>query len=260
MKKTNDVSVEEIEKQRIEFEERKKKEEQELAEAKRKAEEKQAEAQRRIEEASRKAERIKLLSTPMKSQFESIVQVGYTAVPTQIKGVGEGVQDNMFGINYIAGWRFNNTLFLGAGIGASFDFSDHDDCIYFRPAMQTEEQTYVDGSSWQFPLFAHMRAYLTGGKPVQFFFGLSTGYIFEPDSRVTIYQDNIPESQYTNYNGGGFFVAPGLGVNIRLNTKVGFDISASYQGRWQKAVYYYPDNMYENKWLSGVNINLGITF
>lgn len=247
-----ELEQEEIEKQRIEFEERKKKEEQELAEAKRKAEEKQAETQRRIEEASRKAERIKLLSTPMQSQFESLVQANFTYVQSDI--------DMNVGLNYIAGWRFNNTLFLGAGIGALFDFYDHDDYIYFRPEIQTEEQTCVDGSSWQFPLFAHMRAYLTGGKPVQFFFGLSTGYIFEPDSRVTIYQDNIPESQYTNYNGGGFFVAPGLGINIRLNTKVGFDISASYQGRWQKAVYYYPDNMYENKWLSGININLGITF
>lgn len=255
-----ELEQEEIEKQRIEFEERKKKEEQELAEAKRKAEEKKAEAQRRIEEAQRKAERLKLLSTPIQSRFESIVQVGYTGVPVQIKGVSEYFGMAMLEINYIAGWRFNNTLFLGAGIGGSFDFSDHDDCIYFRPAMQTEEQTYVDGSPWQFPLFAHMRAYLTGGKPVQFFFSLSAGYIFEPDSRVIIYHNNIPESQYSNYNGGGFFVAPGLGINIRLSSKVGFDISASYQGRWQKAVYYYPDNMYENKWLSGVNINLGLTF
>ena len=254
-----ELEAKENEKYRIEFEERKRKEAQELAEAQRRAQEEQAKAQRRIEEAQRKAERLKLLSTPIQSRFESIVQVGYTGVPVQIKGVSEYFGMAMLGINYIAGWRFNNTLFLGAGIGGSFDFSDHDDCIYFRPAMQTEEQTYVDGSPWQFPLFANMRAYLTGGKPVQFFFGLSTGYIFEPDSRVIIYH-NIQESQYTNYNGGGFFVAPGLGINIRLNTKVGFDISASYQGRWQKAVYYYPDNMYENKWLSGVNINLGLTF
>lgn len=255
-----ELEAKENEKYRIEFEERKRKEAQELAEAQRRAQEEQAKAQRRIEEAQRKAERLKLLSTPIQSRFESIVQVGYTGVPVQIKGVSEYFGMTMLGINYIAGWRFNNTLFLGAGIGGSFDFSDHDDCIYFRPAMQTEEQTYVDGSPWQFPLFAHMRAYLTGGKPVQFFFSLSAGYIFEPDSRVIIYHNNIPESQYSNYNGSSFFVAPGLGINIRLSSKVGFDISASYQGRWQKAVYYYPDNMYENKWLSGVNINWGLTF
>lgn len=242
---------EELEKHRLEFEQLRQKEAQEKAEAERRAAEERLKAEKERQKAERRAERLKILSAPIQPRFESLVQANFTYVQYDI--------DMNVGLNYIAGWRFNNTLFLGAGIGASFDFYDHDDYIYFRPEIQTEEQTYVDGSSWQFPLFAHMRAYLTGGKPVQFFFGLSTGYIFEPDSRVIIYH-NIQESQYTNYNGGGFFVAPGLGINIRLNSKVGFDISASYQGRWQKAVYYYPDNMYENKWLSGVNINLGLTF
>ena len=249
---------EELEKHRLEFEQLRQKEAQEKAEAERRAAEERLKAEKERQKAERRAERLKILSAPIQPRFESLVQANFTYVQSDI--------DMNVGLNYIAGWRFNKTLYLGAGIGVALDAINRGyDCGYtyvYDRVAQTE--TILGGSQWNFPLFAHMRAYISGAKPVQFFFGLSSGYIFESDSQVEIcrqdYHYKTLESQYSCYNGSSFFVAPGLGINIRLNSKVGFDISASYQGKWQKSVYYYPDNMYENKWLSGFTFSLGVSF
>lgn len=205
-----------------------------------------------IERRKKQKERLKLLSTPIQPRFEQMMLIDFTL------GGGKylGDTDISLGLNYIAGYR-SNALFIGAGVGVLYDFSGssyHYDPYYYL-LYNTKE--FVNGSKYQFPLFAHMRVYFTGGKPVQFYMGASIGYIFEQDAELER-EIAVGEYEYIPFNASSLFVSPGLGINIRLSSKVGLDISASYYGR--NAIDYSELELIYNRWASGIKINLGITF
>lgn len=201
-----------------------------------------------IERRKKQKERLKLLSTPIQPRFEQMMLIDFT-----LSG-GEylGDTDVSLGLNYIAGYR-SNALFIGAGVGVLYDIDGG-----FSSYSPSYTYVFLTGSKYQFPLFAHMRVYFTGGKPVQFYMGASVGYIFEQDAELKRWIDYPSVFKYIPFNASSFFVSPGLGINIRLSSKVGLDISASYYGR--NAICYSESEQFHNRWASGIKINLGITF
>lgn len=122
-----------------------------------------------------------------------------------------------FGADYIGGYRFNNTLFVGAGIGFYYDIdsSNWNDNSYDE--IGNQEQRQLLKSVINVPLYAHVRAYLTKGR-VQPFLSASMGVKFASQATVD-FMDNDYNWEYTGksaeYSRTGFLVAPAVGVNWR---------------------------------------------
>ena len=218
-----------------------------------------------IEKRRKQKERLKSLSSPIQPRFEQMLLANWS--------FGNGYSFYKYGtlgLNYIAGYRFSNTFFLGAGVGACINYCTYRygyDDMWVNVSENDSEYEDINDNTWGFPLFAHMRLYFTGGKPVQFYMGASAGYIFQSkmilEIKREIYKNHRWEklnSYYSHYDPSSFFVAPGLGINIRTSSKFGLDISVSYHGSWEKTQFVYPDYKYINEWVSGFQVNLGITF
>lgn len=207
-----------------------------------------------------KRRKLKILSSPIQPRFEQMLLADFSW----------GISDLALGLNYIAGYRFNNTFFLGAGVGFLYDFAGYGGYggYYWFDGDYPEQDypEYLEGSYYQFPLFGYLRVYFTGGKPVQFYMGASAGYIFEPDAELKITRvtyDNyvyeyVYEYEYVPFNASSFFFSPGLGINIRTSSKFGLDVSVSYYGR--NAISYSDSQQFHHRWVSGIKFNLGITF
>lgn len=122
-----------------------------------------------------------------------------------------------FGADYIGGYRFNNTLFVGAGIGLYYDIdsSNYNDNSYTK--FGNQERGLLLKSVINVPLYAHVRAYLGKGR-VQPFFSASMGVRFSSQATVN-FMDNSYYWEYTGksaeYSRIGFLVAPAVGVNWR---------------------------------------------
>lgn len=171
------------------------------------------------------------LLAPVKPGFEQMVEASI-----HLTG-----KDFSIGAEYIAGYRFNNTFFLGGGIGLLFNTrgNDYHKCIAY-------------GHLIQIPIFVHSRIYLTHTR-VQPYIALSMGGMIEPDCSLRA-ENNVVYL----CNCSSFFVAPGIGVNIRCNDKISAYITSSYMGS-NGEIYYSHGELYSD-WASGFRVNLGITF
>ena len=124
-----------------------------------------------------------------------------------------------FGADYIGGYRFNNTLFVGAGIGLYYDIESS----VYNDNSHTQMGNLMRGlllkSVINVPLYAHVRAYLGKGR-VQPFFSASMGVRFASQATVD-FMDNNYYYEYTGksaeYSRTGFLVAPAVGVNWRCS-------------------------------------------
>ena len=204
-----------------------------------------------IEKRRKHKEWLKSLSSPIQPRFEQMLLANFSWLLGSFE-----YTDSALGLNYIAGYRFNNTFFLGAGVGFLYDFYGYGG-YYWSYEYYPE---YLRGSYYQFPLFGYLRVYFTGGKPVQFYMGAMAGYIFEPDAGLKIRRGTYGNYvyEYVPYNASSFFFSPGLGINIRTSRKFGLDVSVSYYGR--NALCYSDSQQFHHRWGSGIKFNLGITF
>lgn len=206
-----------------------------------------------IEKRRKQKERLKILSSSIQPRFEQMLLADFSLIPGDYF-------DTALGLNYIAGYRFNNTFFLGAGVGFLYDFDGYDGYYWYEQVYPE----YLEGSYYQFPLFGYLRVYFTGGKPVQFYMGARAGYIFEPDAELEYVRETYDNYgyhyvyEYVPYNASSFFFSPGLGINIRTGSKFGLDVSVSYYGR--NAISYSNSQQFHHRWGSGIKFNLGITF
>ncbi len=126
-------------------------------------------------------------------------------------GLVEG-WDAILGVNYTIGYRFNNTLFLGGGIGGGYNGCNSD--LYAQA-------------------FADVRAYLTKTR-VQPFFDLSVGYCMLNESDDPYYKYETGD--------GGLMIAPQFGLNCRLSNRIGlnFGIGVNLLIGDYEADDYYP--------------------
>lgn len=120
-------------------------------------------------------------------------------------GVGD-YSNNTFGIAMINGYRFNNYLFAGVGVG--FGYSNALNGVNIKYGT-TEYRT----DAYLIPVFANIKANLTTGK-VSPFFQLNIGYTFD----VNQYLRDAP----------GFMIEPAFGVDFNLDTKKAIYVLAGF--------------------------------
>ena len=122
-------------------------------------------------------------AVPIEKGFEQSVELG----------VSPALGDDLcfLSAEYIAGYRFNDILFVGGGTG--FDWE-------------------VDEGSLAMPIFANIRAYAMPKSRWQPVFGLSAGVVFKVDG--------VDDDRYTTEHSPiGIHLNPTIGVNYRINQK-----------------------------------------
>ena len=120
----------------------------------------------------------------------------------------EDISDLFVSAEYIAGYRFNNYLFLGGGTGLEW-------CIY--------------GGDLAIPIYANARLYLLPKSRWQPFVSLSLGALVPLA---------VGWNYRYNYDGTQLHINPTIGVNYRINNKYSCYLNLGYMPRW---LYYYND-------------------
>lgn len=121
--------------------------------------------------------------------YEKSIEVGASI------GVGE-YSNNTFGVSMINGYRFNDYVFAGVGVG--FGYSNALSGVNIKDGSTTESR--VD--AYLVPVFANIKVNLSTAKTSPFI-QVNTGYTFD----VEQYLRDAP----------GFMIEPAIGVNFNTN-------------------------------------------
>ncbi len=227
------------------------------AEAKAKAEEEARIAAQKAEEQARiaaeKAERDSIAKIAAEerrieyakhqSGFTSMIDVSYRLPFNALSG--------NIGANYIAGYRINNTLLVGAGVGINYFLNSQPSQL----SIDTPCGVTLTPSAITIPIFAYFRANFMNA---QFspFFALAAGY--ELGSKQTLNLDLYS----VEYNTGGFFANPQIGINYRTTLKTSLYLAIGFQAYTMPyCVEHTGYNATIKQELAyGVDIHLGFTF
>lgn len=163
------------------------------------------EARQRAELIAAEQERLKKLNRKVKHEVtrktivENIVGWHHSTYLT-ISGAGRYIEYPSLSVEYLGGYRFNNTFFVGAGTGILFHFKGNRNLV-------------------NIPLYANAKAYI-GKSCLQPYFSLSMGGNF---STKRTYDDvfEVGTSQ--------FFVTPGIGLDVRFKSGSAISIQAGLQ-------------------------------
>ena len=159
----------------------------------------------------------KRLLSPVEPGYEQSAEVYFLGMTDMAFMQGDRLHFTpAIGVDYIGGYRFNNTLFVGAGIGFYYDIdsSNWNDNSYTK--MGNQERGLLLKPVINVPLYAHVRAYLTKGR-VQPFFSASMGVKFASQATVDFMDNGKYTGKSAEYSRTGFLVAPAVGVNWRCS-------------------------------------------
>ena len=216
------------------------------AEAKRAAEKAAAEKAKAEAEAKRAAERL-VLKAERKAKYSEHIS-GFNSIVDATLFSSYDWCECCAGINYIGGYRFNNYLFAGAGVGAEIPFGRY---IWFDAG-----DSYLTRGV-TFPVFAHVRANFLNRRCSPFF-ALSAGARFMIPQSISI--RNNPDSYDYNYISA--FINPQLGVNFRVTPKTSIYLSVGANGYTKEelsSINYYQV-LCKPKFSFGYDLHLGVTF
>jgi len=174
-------------------------------------------------EKPKKPKEPKKTLAPIERGFEQSVEVGVSPV------LDDG--EYFLNLEYIAGYRFNNYLFLGGGTGLEW---------------------YINGGALAIPIYANARIYLLPKSRWQPFVSLSLGAL------VPTEEDGIRYDY--NYDGTQLHINPTIGVNYRISNKYSCYLNLGYIPRWRWRYYYsgyYNVREHDDHCLT---IRLGFTF
>ncbi|MBQ7310846.1 MAG: hypothetical protein IJW88_04885 [Alistipes sp.] len=155
--------------------------------------------------------------------FEQSVEVGVHS---------ELLYDAIISGEYIAGYRFNNYLFLGGGTGLEW---------------------YINGGDCAIPIYANARLYLLPKSRWQPFVSLSLGAL------VPIAKGSDSGYYRKHYDGTQLHINPTIGVNYRINSKYSCYLNLGYMPRWLYHYYHYNGYKYTSD-RDCLTIRLGVTF
>ena len=210
------------------------------AEAKAKAE---AKAERdRI--AKIEAEKIRKEYARKQSGFASMIDVSYR-MP-----IGSDFSSNL-GLSYTAGYRLNNAIYVGAGVGLNY-FTNNKP---LQLAVEAPQGVVLSPSAISIPVFAYFRANFINGR-FSPFFALAAGY--ELAGKQTLHLD-LYDVEYAT---SSFFVNPQLGINFRTTLTTSIYLAVGFQGYVTPCC---PSHTGYNAHIKqvftpGVDIHLGFTF
>lgn len=210
------------------------------AEAKAKAE---AKAERdRI--AKIEAEKIRKEYARKQSGFASMIDVSYR-MP-----IGSDFSSNL-GLSYTAGYRLNNAIYVGAGVGLNY-FTNNKP---LQLAVEAPQGVALSPSAISIPVFAYFRANFINGR-FSPFFALAAGY--ELAGKQTLHLD-LYDVEYAT---SSFFVNPQLGIKFRTTLTTSIYLAVGFQGYVTPCC---PSHTGYNAHIKqvftpGVDIHLGFTF
>jgi len=183
------------------------------------------EARQRAELIVAEQARIKKLNRKVKHEvtrktiLESVIGWRHSAYVT-ISAAGQYIHSPSIGAEYLGGYRFNNTFFVGAGTGILFNTQpwygiDRNLISVFN----TQPWYGNDRNLISVPLYANARAYFSKWR-LQPYFSLSVGGNF---SSKRIYNGifEVGTSQ--------FFVTPGIGLDICFKSGSAISLQAGLQ-------------------------------
>ena len=174
-------------------------------EARQRAELIAAEARQRAELIAAEQARLKKLNRKVKHEVtrntivENIVGWRHSTYLT-ISGAGRYIEYPSLSVEYLGGYRFNNTFFVGAGTGILFHFKGNRNLV-------------------NIPLYANAKAYI-GKSRLQPYFSLSVGGNFST-KRTYVGIFEVGTSQ--------FFVTPGIGLDVRFKSGSAISLQAGLQ-------------------------------
>lgn len=236
---------------KVEAEKQAKREAQKRAEAERMALEK-AEATK--VKAAKKAEKAKLakIAAEKRRKDYAVVQNGFGSLVDVSYTNGLNYPFPSLGVNYIAGYRFNNQIYLGGGVGVQWNMHEGQ---AIRSLAMTYDSNFLNPGLISVPIFAYFKANFIDRRCSPFF-AISVGGNFS--SKQTLILD-LCDVQYSTI---GVFINPQLGINFRTTTKTSIYFTGGFQGFTAPSCIQYTgyNAMLRSAFGYGFDFHFGFTF
>lgn len=172
--------------------------------------------------------------------YQQSVDAGYN---TQFSIAG----NDFFNLNYIGGFRFNGTFFLGAGTGLNLKLDN--------PAFERENGGPMPLSAVNIPLYVHFRTYFLKQR-ITPFFALSLGGRFSTKHTLELPLGEV------KYNTCGLLFNPQVGVNVRTSTKNSIYVAVGFCGHTMPSLYDFNNTAasVKSEFQYGIDAHIGFTF
>lgn len=155
--------------------------------------------------------------------------------------------NDFFNLNYIGGFRFNETFFLGAGTGLNFKLNN--------PAFEHENDYPMKLNAVNIPLYVHFRAYFLKER-ITPFFALSLGGRFSTKRTLELPLGEV------KYNTCGLLLNPQVGVNVRTSAKNSVYVAVGFCGHTMPSLYDFNSTAayVKSEFQCGIDAHIGFTF
>ena len=177
----------------------------------------------------------------------AVAQSGYASfidLSYELNEMFVGYHD-YYGISYIGGYRFNNKLFIGAGVGVKVS----SDTIPTK--LNFDNINYFPGNRFKVPVFAYIHTNFID-KRCSPYFALSIGANIATPIKIRVGEYNV------SYSTIGVFASPQLGVNFRITPKTSTYLSVGFNAYTMNKMnkdYIIKQGLYYN-----LDLHFGFTF
>lgn len=211
-----------------------------------------AEEEARIAEQKRIEAEKKLVEKMERREQWSETQKGYASIVEyeSFTGFGEKSIFSNSGVKYIAGYKLNNQLFLGAGLGVNLNY--HSAMV---DNSQPSDGCYLNPSLISLPIFAYFRVNILNRRCSPFI-AAAGGVSFSPNQTIHFM---VGDAKHSNLLP---FINPQLGINFRISTYRSIYLAAGLQCRAAPYVIEYTGYNVTLKpvFCYGLTLQLGFMF
>lgn len=211
-----------------------------------------AEEEARIAEQKRIEAEKKLVEKMERREQWSETQKGYASIVEyeSFTGFGEKSVFSNSGVKYIAGYKLNNQLFLGAGLGVNLNY--HSAMV---DNSQLSDGCYLNPSLISLPIFAYFRGNILNRRCSPFI-AVAGGVSFSPNQTIHFM---VGDAKHSNLSP---FINPQLGINFRISTYRSIYLAAGLQCRAAPYVVEYTGYNVTLKpvFCYGLTLQLGFMF
>lgn len=211
-----------------------------------------AEEEARIAEQKRIEAEKKLVEKMERREQWSETQKGYASIVEyeSFTGFGEKSIFSNSGVKYIAGYKLNNQLFLGAGLGVNLNY--HSAMV---DNSQPSDGCYLNPSLISLPIFAYFRVNILNRRCSPFI-AAAGGVSFSPNQTIHFM---VGDAKHSNLSP---FINPQLGINFRISTYRSIYLAAGLQCRVAPYVVEYTGYNVTLKpvFCYGLTLQLGFMF
>lgn len=211
-----------------------------------------AEEEARIAEQKRIEAEKKLVEKMERREQWSETQKGYASIVEyeSFTGFGEKSIFSNSGVKYIAGYKLNNQLFLGAGLGVNLNY--HSAMV---DNSQPSDGCYLNPSLISLPIFAYFRGNILNRRCSPFI-AAAGGVSFSPNQTIHFM---VGDAKHSNLSP---FINPQLGINFRISTYRSIYLAAGLQCRAAPYVVEYTGYNVTLKpgFCYGLTLQLGFMF